>query len=76
MEVRLSVHPHDLLIRLGVPSKAKSATAEDISSLPEAATTTPAASTPPARVTRATSKKGKYFQISPSLSFESLVRFP
>ena len=76
MEVRLSMHPHDLLVGLGIPSKAKSATAEDIPPPPEVVTTILAASSPPARVTRAASKKGKYFQISLFLSFESFIRFP
>ena len=61
MEVRLSVHPHDLLIGLGVPSKAKSATVENIPPFSAATTTSPAASPPSARVTKAASKKGKHF---------------
>ena len=64
MEVHLSVHPHDLLIGLGVPSKAKSTTVENIPSLSTAVKTAPIASSSPARVTRAASKRGKYFQVS------------
>ncbi|GMP83389.1 hypothetical protein CsSME_00037319 [Camellia sinensis var. sinensis] len=57
MEVHLAIHPHDLLIGLGVPSKAKPTAVEDIPSLSTAAKIVPAALPPPARVTRAALKK-------------------
>lgn len=63
MEVRLSAHPHDLLVGLGLPSKDKSTTAQNTSPPPEVVTTTPATLPLPARVTRAASKKGEYLQV-------------
>ena len=74
MEVCLSVHPHDLLIGLGAPSKAKSITVENILSPSTAAKTALVSSHPPPRVTRAASKKGKYFQFS--FSFRFFCLFP
>ncbi|GMQ08457.1 hypothetical protein CsSME_00052177 [Camellia sinensis var. sinensis] len=62
MEVHLAIHPHDLLIGLGVPSKAKPTGVENIPSLSTAAKTVPAASPPSARVTRATSKKDPTYE--------------
>ncbi|XP_028084311.1 flocculation protein FLO11-like [Camellia sinensis] len=65
MEVRLSAHPHDLLVGLGLPSKDKSTTAQNTSPPPEVVTTTPATLPLPARVTRAASKKGSPQEESP-----------